>query len=55
VSSQAKSVRDNESTDQSASALSGRELAQIALDAALDKKAIEPVLLDVDELCSYTE
>lgn len=27
----------------------------MALDAALDKKALEPVLLDVDELCSYTE
>ena len=35
--------------------ISGRELAQLALDAALEKKAIEPVLLNVNELCSYTE
>ena len=35
--------------------LSSDELATRALDAALDKKALEPVLLDVDELCSYTE
>ena len=26
-----------------------------ALDAALEKKALEPVLLDVGKLCSYTE
>ncbi len=31
------------------------ELAKIALDAALDKKALEPLLLNVDALCSYTE
>lgn len=31
------------------------DLAKVALDAALDKKALEPVLLQVDELCSYTE
>lgn len=29
------------------------ELAHLALDAALDKKALEPELLDVEELCSY--
>ena len=28
--------------------------AQLALEAALDKKALEPVLLNVQELCSYT-
>ncbi len=37
------------------SGISGRDLAQLALDAALEKKAIEPVLLNVNELCSYTE
>ncbi len=31
------------------------DLAKIALEAALDKKALEPVLLNVDKLCSYTE
>ena len=31
------------------------EHAKLALEAALDKKALEPVLLDVNELCSYTE
>jgi len=30
------------------------ELAEAALDAALGKKAINPVLLDVRGLCSYT-
>jgi ribosome-associated protein len=30
-------------------------IAQRALDAALDKKALEPVLLDVRELCTYAE
>jgi len=34
---------------------SGRELADVALEAALEKKALEPVLLNVNELCSYTE
>lgn len=29
--------------------------AHVALDAALEKKALAPVLLDVNELCSYTE
>lgn len=28
--------------------------ARLALEAALDKKALEPVLLDVHGLCSYT-
>jgi ribosome-associated protein len=31
------------------------EGAKIALEAALDKKALEPVVLDVRALCSYTE
>lgn len=33
----------------------GKELAKVALEAALDKKALEPILLDVHELCSYTD
>jgi len=33
----------------------GREIADLALTAALDKKALEPVLLDVSELCSYAD
>ena len=33
--------------------LSSLELAHIALEAALDKKALEPELLEVEELCSY--
>lgn len=52
MTSQAKSIRQ---ADAAVESVSGRELAQIALEAALDKKAIEPVLLDVNELCSYTE
>jgi ribosome-associated protein len=35
--------------------LGALDAAQLALDAALDKKALEPVLLDVRSLCSYTE
>lgn len=31
------------------------ELAMAALDVALDKKAVEPVLLDVGDLCSYAD
>jgi ribosome-associated protein len=31
------------------------ETAQLALEAALDMKALEPVLLDVSPMCSYTE
>lgn len=31
------------------------EGARSALESALDKKALEPVLLDVRSLCSYTE
>src|SRR5690606_6649590 len=31
------------------------ETAKLALEAALDRKAIEPVLLEVGEMCSYTE
>ena len=33
----------------------GREIADLALAAALDKKALEPILLDVAELCSYAD
>jgi ribosome-associated protein len=35
--------------------LTSRDLALLALDAALDKKALEPVLLDVAEQSSYTD
>lgn len=31
------------------------ELAKLALEAALDKKALEPTLLNVEKMCSYTE
>jgi ribosome-associated protein len=30
-------------------------IAKLALDAALDKKALEPILLHVNDMCSYTE
>ena len=35
--------------------LQGRELAELALAIGLEKKALEPMLLDVRELCSYTD
>ncbi|HZU82272.1 MAG TPA: ribosome silencing factor [Polyangiaceae bacterium] len=35
--------------------MTSREKALFALDAALDKKALEPVLLDVSEQSSYTD
>ena len=35
--------------------MQAKELALLALDAALDKKALEPVLLDVKEQSSYTD
>jgi ribosome-associated protein len=38
-----------------ATSIDSVDLAKIALEAALDKKALEPVLLNVDALCSYTE
>ena len=34
---------------------SALEAAHLALEAALDRKGLEPVLLDVRALCSYTE
>ena len=34
---------------------SSYELAMAALEVALDKKALEPVLMDVGELCSYAD
>jgi ribosome-associated protein len=33
----------------------GRTIADIALSAALDRKALEPTLLDVRQLCSYAD
>ena len=41
--------------DSGAPRQSAIEAAQMALEAALDKKALEPVLLDVRKMCSYTE
>jgi ribosome-associated protein len=38
-----------------AARLDALEGARVALEAALDRKALEPVLLDVRALCSYTE
>jgi ribosome-associated protein len=35
--------------------IEGRELADVALRAALDRKALEPTLLDVSEICSYAD
>jgi ribosome-associated protein len=46
--------RDNDAAPIERSEL-GREIADLALAAALDKKALEPVLLDVAELCSYAD
>ena len=52
-----KIATENKTTDAGTDAgtMSGRELAQLALDSALEKKALEPILLNVNELCSYTE
>src|SRR4029453_9069076 len=51
-----QSQPDSQATDRHAeSRPSSEELARWALEAALEKKALEPVLLDVRELCSYTE
>ena len=41
--------------DSGAPRQSAIEAAQMALEAALDRKALEPVLLDVRKMCSYTE
>ena len=35
--------------------LTAKEQVQIALDAALDKKAVDPVLIDVSEQSTYTD
>lgn len=45
--------RDEVKTD--TDQLDGIALAKVALDAALEKKALEPVLLEVHDLCSYAE
>jgi ribosome-associated protein len=42
-------------TDTARSRLEPRELALFALDAALDKKALEPVLIDLTGESSYTD
>lgn len=41
--------------DSGAPRQSALEAAQMALEAALDRKGLEPVLLDVRKMCSYTE
>lgn len=42
-------------TDVARAALDSRALAHFALEAALDKKALEPVLLDLNAEGSYTD
>jgi ribosome-associated protein len=44
-----------QSTDSEIVRLDTLDAAKLALEAALDKKALEPVLLDVRDMCSYTE
>jgi ribosome-associated protein len=44
-----------ETTKGSDTPLSSEQQAQLALDAALEKKALEPVLLDLREQASYTD
>ena len=46
-------MNDDDRAQAPAKSLDSLELAHIALDAALDKKALEPELLGVEELCSY--
>lgn len=43
---------DAETTEQS---IDGLAMAHVALDAALNIKALEPELLDVEAICSYTD
>ena len=54
VKLQQKSGHANDDMDET-SLIESVDLAKIALVAALDKKALEPELLNVEELCSYTE
>jgi ribosome-associated protein len=54
MQSQESTVDSQEDID-SAAVIESVDLAKIALEAALDKKALEPLLLNVDALCSYTE
>ena len=54
MQSQETAAKDEPSVD-SGSSIESIDLAKIALEAALDKKALEPMLLNVDALCSYTE
>jgi len=46
-------MNDDNGTQVPHVSLESIELAHLALDAALDKKALEPELLEVDSLCSY--
>ena len=54
MQSQETSASSDRNVDASTS-IASVDLAKMALEAALDKKALEPVLLNVDALCSYTE
>lgn len=54
MQSQEKASDAGQSVD-SGSSIESIDLAKVALEAALDKKALEPLLLNVDALCSYTE
>ena len=57
TNNQSQTATDNMNNDNGAQPpqkiIDSIELAHIALDAALDKKALEPELLEVDGLCSY--
>ena len=48
-------IAQGSASSTSANAASSKELALAALEAALDKKALEPVLIDVSEQSSYTD
>lgn len=53
---QSQETQESENSSMEAAApMESIDLAKLALDAALDKKALEPVLLNVEELCSYAE
>ena len=51
--SQQAEATTSEDSSTRAEDLDSLQLAHIALEAALDKKALEPELLHVDDLCSY--
>jgi ribosome-associated protein len=47
--------REEDDLKQRTGGAEGRTIAMTALAAGLDRKALEPVLLDVRGLCSYTD